>query len=140
MNEEYIKINGKVRGYKTFTHDEIKSLFDSKDWERIFTDASFLESFGINSPPETFLVAGSRSDIPSLKGVIAGLCRLRIDDKDIPKGFPVNWEHWDFIAKDEKVIMVPNKKKKHWFKSEEDWKSYIEGNPPHKDKLKEEGK
>ncbi len=133
MKEEYLDINGKVRKYKTFDYEEINSIFPKDDWDRTFEDPSFLGKFGISSPPETFLVAGSASSIPTSNNVIAGLCRLRVDEKDIPKGFPVNWEHWDFIKVDDKVIMVPNKKKKHWFKSEEDWKTKIEENPPHEE-------
>ena len=143
MNEEFAKINGKVQKCKTFTFDEIKGLFNDNDWNRTFKDPSFLNKVGLSAPPETFLVAGSVALTPPKERVVAGICTLRIDEKDRPKGFPINWNHWDFLLDEEnknKVIMVPSNQKRrdHWFKTEEEWQERIKRNPPHEDKIGKE--
>jgi len=130
MKEEYLDLGEGIQKYNTFLYEEIKPLFPSEDWDRVFTDSSFLSKFGITSPPQTFLVAGSMSSTPTPEGIIAGLCRLRTDEKDAPKGFPINWDHWDFIKHENKIVMVPNKKEKHWFKIDQEWKEQINENPP----------
>ena len=74
------------------------------------------------------------SSTPTINGVVAGICVLRTDEKDRPKGFPINWNHWEFFKHGEKIVMVPkdDKKEKHQFESEEEWKKFIKENPPHK--------
>jgi len=64
---------------------------------------------------------------------------LRIDEKDRPKGFPINWNHWDFFldeGDETKVVMIPAEQKRqdHWFKTIEEWENRVKNKPPHKDK------
>ncbi|VVB81471.1 Uncharacterised protein [uncultured archaeon] len=134
METEHININGKITKCESFAYDEIKSIFNDEDWNRTFKDAAFLEKVGLSAPPKTFLVAGSYCSAPTKDGKIAGICMLRTDEKDRPKGFPVNWNHWNFFLYEKKVLMIPsnNKLDKHWFKSEEEWQEFIKNNPPHK--------
>jgi hypothetical protein len=133
MQEKLIKINGGVQKCRVFTQEEIKTLFADDNWNRTTKDPSFLQLFGLTPPNGTFLAAGSYADFPDHKERIAGICVLRIDEKDAQKGYPVNWNHWDFISKDDEVIMIPkeNKKEIHWFKSKEAWEAHIKENPPH---------
>ena len=142
VKTEYKVINGKRIKLKTFSYDEIKPLF-SDGWERTFENKDFLEKVDLTAPPETFLVAASGSAIPTEDGKIAGICALRTDEKDRPKGFPVNWNHWDFYLDEEdktKVIMIPKeqKRKDHWFRNIREWINRIKTKPPHKDKSSEE--
>lgn len=139
MNTEYLTINEQLVKCKTFTEEEIKSIFNDDDWNRTFKDESFLKKVGLTASPETFLTAGSMCTIPCDDGKIAGICTLRIDEKDRPKGFPINWNHWDFFKFEDKIVMIPSndKKKNHWFKNEDEWKERIETKPPHDDKKNE---
>ena len=138
MENEYKMINSELVKINKFTKEEIKSIFGSNDWDRTFNNPDFMKSVGLTAPLTTFLVAGSYSSIPTDDGKIAGICILRTDKKDHSKGFPVNWNHWDFyLIEDNKVMMVPDNQKRpdHWFKTEEEWKDRIKRNPPHKDKI-----
>lgn len=137
MKTEYVNIKGEVKKCRVFSYDEIESIFNDKDWNRTFKDRSFLEKAGLTASPETFLVAGSTSATPTEDGKVAGICTLRTDEKDRPKGFPINWNHWDFFQLDGKIVMIPSddKRSDHWFKSEEDWKCRIKNYPPHEDKI-----
>jgi len=133
MQEEFINIDGKVQKCQVFRQEEIKTLFADDNWNRTTKNSDFLKLFGLTPPTGTFLAAGSYADAPNQKDRVAGICVLRIDEKDAQKGYPVNWNHWDLISKNDKVIMAPNenKKEKHWFKSKEEWEAYIKEHPPH---------
>lgn len=144
MKTEYRIINGKRVKVNVYEYEEIKPLF-SDGWKRTFENEDFLKKVGLTAPPSTFLVAASGNSIPTKDGKIAGICVLRTDEKDRPKGFPVNWNHWDFRLNEEnknEVIMIPVEQKRpdHWFRNEEEWKNRIKIKPPHEDIIIDEEK
>ncbi len=135
MKKEYINIGGKLEKCHTFTNDELKGVLGSSNWDRTLMSAGIFEKIGLGVPKQVFLVAGSRSDMPSKTGKVAGICSLRNDEKDLAKGYPINGNHWDFIQYGEnKIVMVlrKDKLKSHWFTSVEEWKNSVEECPPHK--------
>ncbi len=136
METEYTVRDGKRVELKVYNAEEIKPLFSGDDWKRTFEDTLFLKNFGLTAPPTTFLVAISGTSIPAADGKVAGICTLRIDEKDRPKGFPVNWNHWDFyLREDGRVEMIPSNQKRsdHWYASQEAWEERVEERPPHED-------
>ena len=142
VKTEHRVINGKRVKVNVYGCEEIKSLF-SDGWKRTFENDDFLKKVGLTAPPKTFLVAASGNSIPTKDGKIAGICVLRWDEKDELKGFPVNWNHWDFYINEEnksEVIMIPVEQKRsdHWFRNKEEWENRIKNKPPHKDIVDEE--
>lgn len=61
----------------------------------------------------------------------------RIDEKDRVKGFPINWNHWDFYSTNHGFLTIPSndKRDKHWFKSAKEWKESIQNEPPHQERI-----